>query len=65
LDRFHAAQFYMAGALTALCLVLYVWAPADKQELVGAAALTLVGFIVGKASNGFNRTRARQGRDDP
>jgi hypothetical protein len=55
----------MAGALTALCLVLYVYAPADKQELLGAAALTLVGFIVGKASNGFNRTRARQGRDDP
>lgn len=57
-DRFHIAQFYMAGALAALSLLLYTFGPHDKAEVLAGAAMTLIGFLVGKASNGFGRRRA-------
>lgn len=53
--RFHLMQVYVAACLTALLAVLYVFAPEDRSAVLGGAVMTLIGFVVGKFSNGYAR----------
>lgn len=53
--RFHLMQVYVAAGLAALMAVLYVLAPGDKSDVLGGAVMTLLGFVVGKFTNGYAR----------
>jgi len=57
--RFHLMQIYVAASLAGLVAILYVLAPDDKSALLGGAVMTLIGFVVGKFTNGY----ARKGDD--
>jgi len=46
-------QVYVAAALAGAIAVLYVVAPTDRSGLLGGAVMTLIGFVVGKFSNGY------------
>ena len=48
-------QFGTAAGLALVFGVLYFFAPPDKAAFFSAATLMLVGFIVGKFSNGYPR----------
>lgn len=48
-------QFTTAAILALVFGVLYFFAPPDKAAFFSAATLMLVGFIVGKFSNGYPR----------
>lgn len=51
--KFHLMQVYVAAALAGAIAVLYVVAPTDRSGLLGGAVMTLIGFVVGKFSNGY------------
>ncbi len=53
--KFHLMQVYVAAGLAGLIAVLYVFAPNDKSALLGGAVMTLIGFVVGKFSNGYGK----------
>jgi len=56
--RFHLMQVYVAAGLAGLLAVLYVFAPGDKSDLLGGAVMTLIGFVVGKFTNGYAKREA-------
>ncbi len=56
--RFHLMQVYVAAGLAGLLSVLYVFAPGDKSDLLGGAIMTLLGFVVGKFTNGYAKREA-------
>jgi hypothetical protein len=51
-------QVYVAAGLAGLLSVLYVFAPGDKSDLLGGAIMTLLGFVVGKFTNGYAKREA-------
>ncbi len=53
--KFHLMQVYVAAGLAAVLAVLYVVAPGDRSALLGGAIMTLIGFVVGKFSNGYGK----------
>ncbi len=54
-DKFHQMQYLMAGVLAVICMFAYLFAPVTKSETLASLLSILVGFIVGKFSNGFKR----------
>ncbi|NLH99270.1 MAG: hypothetical protein GX446_07230 [Chthonomonadales bacterium] len=62
--KFHLMQVYVAAGLASLLAVLYVAAPADRSALLGGAVMTLIGFVVGKFSNGYARKEASHDMDE-
>jgi uncharacterized BrkB/YihY/UPF0761 family membrane protein len=59
--RFHLMQVYVAAGLGGLMAVLYLLAPEAKSDLLGGAVMTLIGFVVGKFSNGYGKKDVRAG----
>ncbi len=53
--RFHVVQFVIAGVLAMTATLGYIWCPRDRAEGLLILATTLIGFIVGKFSNGYGR----------
>lgn len=62
--RFHLMQIYVAAGLSGLFAVLYVAAPSDRSALLGGAVMTLIGFVVGKFSNGYARKEGADALDE-
>ena len=56
--RFHVMQVYVAAGLAGVLAALYVLAPADRSDLLGGAVMTLIGFVVGKFTNGYAKKEA-------
>lgn len=52
-NRFHQIQYEIAGALACACMVGYIFAPAAKSETLASTLAILVGFLIGKFSNGY------------
>ena len=52
-DKFHTLQMKYAAALALFCIGLYFVAPPSKSELLAGLSTMLIGFMVGKFSNGF------------
>lgn len=50
---FHSVQYIIAGTLAGISMLGYALCPADRSVGFLALATTLVGFVVGKFSNGF------------
>ena len=61
-SKFHRQQYYIASALAGLCLILYVFAPASKTEVIVGVMMSFVGFITGKFSNGYGK-KAKEHED--
>ena len=59
---FHSVQYYVAGALALTAMIGYALCPTDRSVGFLALATTLVGFVVGKFTNGFGGRR--KGGDD-
>jgi hypothetical protein len=56
---FHAVQYYIAGLLALTGVVAYCFAPESRAQGLLSITLTLVGFLVGKFSNGFGSKGGR------
>lgn len=54
-ERFHQVQYEIAGCLAALCILLYAFAPEARSDGILGLAASLVGFCIGKFSNGYKR----------
>ena len=54
-SKFHTIQFIMAGVLALTGMLGYIWCPSDRAEGLLILVTTLVGFLVGKFSNGYGR----------
>ena len=52
-NKFHQVQYLISGGLCGLTVILYVFSPRDKSELLGFVVASLIGFITGKFTNGF------------
>jgi hypothetical protein len=66
-NRFHQAQILMAFILALACISFFFFAPPDKANTLSGLAATLVGFVVGKFTNGFPkpaRTNANKGDNE-
>lgn len=52
----HFLMFLITFILTILCLILYHFSPENKAQLYAGVVTTLIGIIVGKASNQFGKS---------
>ncbi len=59
-SKFHQQQYLVAGLLALVCLVMYNFAPPAKEAIYASQAALLVGFVVGKFSNGFKGGYSRK-----
>lgn len=60
-SKFHLMQVYVAATLAGMLAVLYVLAPGEKSSLLGGAVMTLIGFVVGKFTNGYGKKEGETG----
>jgi uncharacterized BrkB/YihY/UPF0761 family membrane protein len=57
-EGFHRCQYVIASVLALVLSVLYVYAPDSKSEVLSGGIILLLGFVVGKFSNGYHVGKA-------
>lgn len=53
----HMVMIWIATGILMVTLALYAIVPPDRSELFKVVVTTILGFIVGKFSNGYRRSK--------